>query len=225
MYIKPLPKFLLDHDFFVANLCSTTNMKDEKWTLHANACGFLKSYTQLIVHESDFRIAQAGMLIPEKLTWDDWRKYSAEVDKYICDHEGQLRLNSRYKFGELRIQRLNLIYKFRIKEARGFYYGYTSYETFFRTNFGWMALVFAYFSIVLSALQTSLTTYNAEENHPLHMSAYWFGVAVVLAVAGSTVTLVALFVIMVLDNLVFAVKAWKKKRDIKKPSNSGASNV
>lgn len=225
MYIKPLPRFLLDRDFFDANLCSTTNMEDEEWTLHANACGFLKSYTQLIVHQSDFKIAQEKMLIPEELTWNEWRQYSAEVDKYIYDHKGQLRLNSRYNSGELRIQRLNFVYKLRMREARGFHYSYTSYETFFRTNFGWMALVFASFSIILSALQTSLTTSNATENHPLHMSAYWFAVAVLLAVVGTIVSIVALFVIMFLDNLVFAVKP---KRGIKKPSisNSGAtSNV
>ncbi|KAI5849654.1 hypothetical protein DFP73DRAFT_524651 [Morchella snyderi] len=154
------------------------NEKDR--TLHANACGFLKSYTQLIVHESDFRIAKDIMLIPEELSWDEWRHYSAEVDKYIHErtHEGRLQLNPRYRFGELRIQRLNFIYKLRMKE---------------------------------SPLQTALASDNAGANSSLHLTAYWFGVVVLLAVGGGTVALGALFFMMFFDNLVFAVKGGNKK--------------
>lgn len=73
--IKTLPSFLLDHDFWKAHIC-----QDDR--LYRSACSLLWSYTWLISHESDLRIAKEHGLVSDGLTWDVWVRI---VDDFL-DH-------------------------------------------------------------------------------------------------------------------------------------------
>lgn len=186
IYIKPLPSFLLDHTFFAANLCSPDIPLHEKSTLYASACGLLLSYTRLIQHPSDFKIALDTGLLPSHLTWETWCTLACEIRRVPLKT-----VNRRYWYGELRMTRLNMLYRIMWLDSRGFHHGYTRYASFFRKNFGWLLLAFAYVTVVLAAMQTVLTSSPAVGNHAVQEVSYWFGV-------GSLVTVAVVLVLMLL---------------------------
>ncbi|KAK8017829.1 hypothetical protein PG993_014155 [Apiospora rasikravindrae] len=123
IFLKPLPSWLLDPDVWARHLLPTSssppppsssqysnNNKDGE--LAACARGFLFSYTALIAYESDFHIAKENRLIPESVSWDAWRTLTREYLQGHC----YASVNPRYWYGELRLSRLNKVYRF----ARGY---------------------------------------------------------------------------------------------------------
>ncbi|KAM6506763.1 hypothetical protein FALCPG4_018592 [Fusarium falciforme] len=73
-------------------------------------------------------------------------------------------VDSRYGYSELRLSRLNTLYRFGAagfslrNVVYGFMSGSTRYTTFFKRNFGWILAVFVYMSVVLSGMQVALAT-------------------------------------------------------------------
>lgn len=180
IFMKPLPLFLLDHAFFNDHLCSESKPADETSTLHASACGLLRSYTYLIVHLSDFRIAINSGLLPPNLEWNTWREFAVEVRKRTSDTT----VNQRYQYGELRATRLNLIYYIKFRTLRGFLYMHTRYAALFQENFSWLLMVFVYMTVILSAMQTAMTSHDGVANTVLQEVSYWFCVLSLLSVVG-----------------------------------------
>ncbi|KAJ9133299.1 hypothetical protein NKR23_g10893 [Pleurostoma richardsiae] len=79
--------------------------------LYKCAYGFLLPYTALIQHESDLRIAVAQDILPDIVTWQIW---GALVNALLEDSPSNLaRVNKRYRFGELRLGRINKIVRVR----------------------------------------------------------------------------------------------------------------
>lgn len=233
IYIKPLPKFLLHYEFFKENLCSSdipkversslygehSTLYKEHSTLHATACGLLLSYTQLIRHESDFRMAVDAYLIPPdlKVTWERWSKFAADIQSNVTLAQGShtlIKANPRYLYGELRMTRLNLICRFMRGNPHGFHRGYTRYAYFFQGNFGWMLLAFAYLTVVLAAMQTVLTTDYGEKNEYIQRAACGFGIFSLLLVLIVVVLMLLIFVVLFLSNLLATLKhhGGKKKK-------------
>ena len=177
IFIKPLPTYLLDIAFWEENLCCDKE-------LHESACGFLLSYAWLISRESDFQIAsrddQPPRLLPEGLSWPQWVTFMEDFLHGI-DLDASIRLGfgRRYEFGELRANRLNMIY--RLAPAlrfryfiRGYYFGYNRYDVFFRRNFAWLIVVFACLTIVLTAMQVGLATSDLSKDHKFQAASYGF---------------------------------------------------
>lgn len=102
IFLKPIPLYLLDPDFWAAHI-----IHDRK--LAGCARGFLYSYTALIMYQSDFRLAMEKGLLPLHLTWETWKKLSNEILKNHC----YASINPRYWYGELRLSRLNKVYRLR----------------------------------------------------------------------------------------------------------------
>ncbi|KAF9872598.1 putative peptidase C14 [Colletotrichum karsti] len=71
IFVKPLPRFLLEQSFWEKYLCPHEVPLTS--IVHARALGFLFSYAALITHESDFRIAKEMHLLPEEVQWAAWR--------------------------------------------------------------------------------------------------------------------------------------------------------
>lgn len=123
IFVKPLPRFLLDPRFWmdclsckVACLCSAAPARSsghrvecEEAQLRKCALGFLLSYAALVSHESDLYIAQESRLLSNKISWIDWKTFVKEILKHesIYAH-----INERYIYGELRLKRLNVVYRF-----------------------------------------------------------------------------------------------------------------
>ncbi|KAK4223807.1 hypothetical protein QBC38DRAFT_37882 [Podospora fimiseda] len=159
LFIKPLPEFLLSHEFWAEQLCSDP-------ALHRSATGFLLSYSWLISHESDFFIARDAHLIPTRADWINWTAFMRDFLSHL-DLDTLTQVDRRYKYGELRLSRLNSLTRYLPSEwsYRNLLYGYmttsTWYQAFFERNFSWLLVIFVYLSVVLSALQVGLGAYEA----------------------------------------------------------------
>lgn len=158
IYIKPLPRFLLHFQFWAENIVRNTE-------LYPQALGFLISYVWLIVHESDLCIAKDEMLLPADMSWEEWVR---TVDAILAESDSTF-INKRYHHGELRLPRINVIYRFMpgVKGrslVNGYRNDYTEYGTFFRRNFTYIVIVFALITTVLSAIQVGLGTDRLRED-------------------------------------------------------------
>ena len=172
IFVKPFPRYLGNHEFWSTHLCQSEE-------LYRIACGLLFSYTRLICYESDFNLARGLNLIPPIL-WTQWRTYVQDVRKTI-DARPQSHIDSRYVYGELRLARLNLIYRFygRPKDRsliRGYFYEYRTYSSFFLHHFAWIFVVFAYMTVLLTAMQLGLATEHLQPSQRFQHAAYGFAV-------------------------------------------------
>lgn len=175
IYIKPLPAYLLDPDFWKQNICP-----DSK--LFESAKGFLLSYIWLVFNESDFQMAMDNSdhprLLPEGITYKQWCSFIADFMKGD-DFEGMEQINPRYRFGELRLNRLNRIYRIKFGSEhliRGYFYDYHEFGTFLEENFAWILTFFGYVAIVLTAMQVGLATKQLVDNDAFHDASYGFTV-------------------------------------------------
>ena len=196
IYLKPIPRFLFDVEFWKNQLCH-----NEK--LYACALGFLLSYVSLIEHESDYRIAIENHLLPTEVTWPQWVNI---VDQLVHNPHPTL-INKRYIYGELRLGRLNLIYRFIKFRVRGYLNTCTTYADFFRDNLNSFITLFASITIVLSAFQVGLSTQQLQASHAFSSAAYAFAVfsiaAPLLSVVFVLAALVALFYYNLVVTLIF----------------------
>lgn len=133
--------------------------------LDASARGFMLSYIWLIRNEHDWALAHDTGLIPAEVTWVAWRDFvESLVRSGGLSVNGLVGVHRRFHYGELRVHRLNHIYRFtRPSNRQQLLLGYggllsPSYSDFFRKHFRWIIVVFAFCTTVLSALQVGLAT-------------------------------------------------------------------
>lgn len=206
IYIKPLPIYLLDWDFSNTHICPTNE-------LHRTACGFLLSYSKLILHQSDFNIAIEVGLLPRSMDWQAWCLLSSNIGQIPVQD-----VNRRYRYGELRLRRLNQIYKF-CKGKMAYHSVYTQYDHFFTQNFAWLLLLFAYLTIVLTAMQVVLATPSV--TNLFKDISYWFGVFSILTVAMGVFLMLLLFVLLFTYNMIVTLRYKSKyRRDVSKLGTS-----
>ncbi|UKZ54122.1 hypothetical protein TrVGV298_007928 [Trichoderma virens] len=149
VFIKPMPVCLLNYDFWMHCLASNS--------YRAMAMGFMRSYSHLIQHQSDLRIAKDRGLVPEDITWTRWSKFIRGF-RLIHDEE----VARRYHYGQLRLTRLNwAIFIFRPKSAgnslRFYYQSPWSASVFIQYAAVPLAFIFASVSLILSSMQVMLT--------------------------------------------------------------------
>lgn len=173
MFLKPLPDYIFDYQFWEETICNDA-------VLHASSCGFLLSYVWLLCYPSDLQIALELGLVSSQVSWEDWTSF---VDTLLSniDYETFEMVNKRYRYGELRLNRLNIIHRCtHILEPeqfmRGYMYGYNRYTDFFERNLGWLLLVFLYITIVLTAMQVGLGTTELREDKMFQRASYGFTV-------------------------------------------------
>lgn len=222
IFIKPLPRYLMDHSAWQA--CIQDSVTEE------NARGFLLSYMWLICSPSDLSIAQASLLLPNDISWEGWTRFSKAVLTNI-DPQHPTKINPRFLYGELRIGRLNLIYRFCSKTAswktfiRGYNYGYHQYSTFVERNFAWVLTIVVYVTLVLTAMQVAFLTnelgpdaVDKRNNVILSRASYGFSVFAMVAPLGVGACIAVVVAVLVVFNGWYALKkrakARKKHRDL-----------
>ncbi|PGH33835.1 hypothetical protein GX50_03314 [[Emmonsia] crescens] len=227
VFLKPIPRFLLEPHFWTEYLSCREGCKClhheggvgipgnaqecPHRKLRKSALGFLYSYAALISHESDFYIAKDKRLLPaeeEGLTWQGWRTFVEQLDTaHIYPN-----IIPRFIYGELRLSRLNKIYRFTQYPFLG---GYTrhwhEYKTFFRDNFTWLASATVYVAIVLTAMQVGLETKALTGNAAFQSASYGFTVFSILGPLAATGSIFLAFFYLFVNNLVVAL-AYEKKR-------------
>ncbi|KAI0972062.1 hypothetical protein F4678DRAFT_431021 [Xylaria arbuscula] len=186
IFIKPLPSYLLLHEFWADHLSHPA--------LHSPACGFLFSYTWLIQYRSDFDIAKEYRLLPETVTWNAWKCFATS----FLDASNTHTISKRYRYGELRMGRLNYLYKLIPSlwldgnPFRGFMPTSMWNGSFVERNTARLLGLFVFFSLILSAMQVGLATSHLQDDVNFVRAAYGFAIAslfVVLLSAGISLIL------------------------------------
>lgn len=192
IFLKPIPRFLLEPDFWAEHLCCTptcrccyegnkavqgANRACERQHFRQIALGFLFSYAALLSHESDFRIAQDRHLLPLGVLWPSWKIFVEQLNLETI----YPRINQRFRHGELRLSRLNKIYAVYKTPLRGYMARWDQYGTFFQDYFSLLASVTVYIAIVLTAMQVGLATKPLASNDAFQSASYGFTIFAILA--------------------------------------------
>lgn len=216
VFVKPMPKYLLSHAFWEFYLGDANPRipipADERENTKKAILGFMRSYAFLIDHKSDFDIAtnENNRLLPKNI------KYSAFV-KFIMGfkHIPDENVSLRYKFGDLRLSRLN----FWITIFRGHFtyydvHGY--YGAYFARFYGPLLFIFGVLSVVLSAMQVALAVGQPVEVGSWAVFAYTcrgFATFSIFCVALVMAALLAMLVFRSLRETIFALRGlWSKYR-------------
>lgn len=207
IFVKPLPEYMLNYSFWDRYICGSRE-------LHRSACGILLSYVWLICSPLDLKLARQLDLLSSEITWTWWKTFVTDFLLHV-DANALNQVNKRYHFGELRLGRINSIYRIRFfftHFIRGYLYGYNRYVVFFQRNFAWMLIVFVYFSLVLTAMQVGLALPQLNTNHAFQQASYGFVVFSIVAVAAIVFFVGILFVGIFLLNMILAISHEKKER-------------
>ncbi|KAF7502800.1 hypothetical protein GJ744_005037 [Endocarpon pusillum] len=248
MYLKPLPRFLLEPQFWTrfltcaANcacaagngtvhtvqgsapsataIATTTATKtstkpknpDEpeeckQRKLQKTALGFLFSYVALIRHESDLCLAKDKFLIPADADWAYWTTLVKQLDPEHIYPD----IDERFHYGELRLGRLNKLYRFTLWSPRGYVYRWQQYSSFLAEYFGLLAAVTVYIAIILTAMQVGLATDQLKANQAFMNVSYGF---TVFSILGPLIVMATIFllVLCLFGNNWYATRKFSKKR-------------
>ncbi|KAL1867895.1 hypothetical protein Daus18300_006170 [Diaporthe australafricana] len=167
VYIKPLPKYLLSHAFWVhLNQLGSRRIHAEgrqeyelavevesargQSEVLSSALGFLRSYAFLLRHKSDFQLAREShpSLLPRGIRYATLVRLLQSVEDRITDDQ----VSPRWSYGELRLSRLNFWSKIFLHEIE--YCKVTGqYSTYVAKFYAPLLFIFGVFSVILSALQ------------------------------------------------------------------------
>ncbi|KAI0490670.1 hypothetical protein F4859DRAFT_16315 [Xylaria cf. heliscus] len=202
IFLKPLPSWLLDPVFWKSHILQDAN-------LARCARGFLYSYTALIAYPSDFRLAQEKGLFPPSLTWDGWKC----VVKEVLQNHDMAMVNPRYWYGELRLGRLNWVYRLKGFIFRGYSKvgGHAVYADLIADNFAILATILGYVVIVLTSLQVGLGVDRLIENTAFMNFSYGFTVFSIIAplIAGVGILL---FILAMFASNWLVTKKYEERR-------------
>ncbi len=200
VYVKPLPEFLLCHSIWEQNLCQYPE-------LYRCGLGILFSYIQLVRAKSDLRVAHSSGLLPDEISWEQWTRFCRVVHQKVSTQT----IDPRYQYGELRLARLNWIYRFRGRIFRG----YAPQE-----SRGWLVGTLVYITIVLTAMQVGLATNNLSGNLAFQRASYGF---TVFSIMGPVIILCAYWggiALVILWNLLFMFRYIRRRKAEPKVENS-----
>ncbi|TQN66135.1 hypothetical protein CSHISOI_09309 [Colletotrichum shisoi] len=130
IFVKPVPKPLFSYHFWRDAVREAEDTDGHRLVL--DALGFLRTYSMLIVHESDFNLAGFTPLRDQAVS-------------------------RRYHYGEIRLTRLNLFH--RIMTMSSYQKVHHNYATFFARFGAPYLFVFGAATVVLTALQTGLDAF------------------------------------------------------------------
>lgn len=209
IFLKPLPDYLLCHSFWADHICRARDPKT-----YASAVGLLLSYAWLVQHRSDFAIAKETLLLPDGFDYAAWTNFLGDVVSRI-DIDTMAQVDRRYRYGELRLSRLNTLTRLRaLLSARDFIQGHinfsTRYTAFFESKFGWLLAAFAFFSVILSALQVGLGTGVLSESAAFQKFSYGITLAV-LTVALSSILWIGLVWFILLPYHVISTRHFVRR--------------
>jgi hypothetical protein len=153
IYIKPLPLFLIDHEFFDKRINSNSRLPPP---VRGAALGFLLSYAKMIQCEADLKIAKELGLFPSacNVTWEMWSRFARDLHSNIPE----LGLEGRWRYGELQSLRINSVYRVRHLTLTRYLPWDKTYTTAVGDYFGWLLVVFVYLTVALTSMQVVLAT-------------------------------------------------------------------
>ncbi|KAH6886459.1 hypothetical protein B0T10DRAFT_81252 [Thelonectria olida] len=174
------------------------------------ALGFLLSYVALVRHESDFIIAQESRLIPKDISWPVWNNMARSI---LSMDNIYHQIDPRFVYGELRLSRLNKIYRcLGIDISAGYVSSFQRYDDFWRQNFTILTSSIAYMVIVLTAMQVGLATEALSDSHAFDRASYGFTVFCILGPLIFGAIMFLQFCFMFANNWVSTKRYVQKRR-------------
>ena len=224
IFVKPIPRFLLDPNFWTQYISCEKDCKCSKRTslsgtadecdrrrIWRRALGFLFSYAALISHESDFYIAKEKRLLPGEpgeVTWGRWRTLVEQLETESIYQD----IDARFVYGELRLSRLNKIYSIsRLSFHRRYMSHWNQYRIFLQDSFAWLACATVYIIIVLTAMQVGLATESLADKGAFQSASYGFTVFSILSPLIAMAFIFLVFCCMFVNNWIITV-VYKKER-------------
>lgn len=180
IYVKRLEDELLNWEYFSKVVCGDR-------TVHQAATGFLLSYAKLIQHSSDLEIAKASGLINKDIYWHSWQTFRNAVLHHLADRD----IHDRFEYGELRLGRLNQIYRMELL-GLAYFNIYRDYSSYFGDNYMTLVALFALVSVALSAMQVMTSLDGVPK--VVARTSYRFSVATLVTLAGSCAALLVLYI-------------------------------
>jgi hypothetical protein len=208
IFLKPIPRFLLDTAFWRTYLKCSDDCSCEKAETAVSNCGgkgplanqertpaarcrkpprevalgFLYTYACLISSESDFHIANKKNLLP-RLANDstiEWAKWKELVRELIESHDPD-KVHPRFLRAELRLSRINTISRFtRLPPFNPYLRGWRNYSSLFHDNLAWIATATVFIALVLTAMQVGLATERLQGSTNFQRASYGFTVFAIL---------------------------------------------
>jgi hypothetical protein len=196
VYLKPIPHWLLNHDFWTNYLIPQTatarpNIFDPQTLPYTcrMALGFLRSYAHLIRHESDFLIAQNQHLIPTNISYTAFEFFISHFLD-VPNHA----VAPRYHYGQLGLTRLNFAVRLlRPSTALTLHKFLWHQPWYYQELERWAApllFLFAAFSLILSSMQVVLQALGDNTWQAFVKVSWGFSVAVVLFIITAGVSVV-----------------------------------
>ncbi|EME79344.1 uncharacterized protein MYCFIDRAFT_190287 [Pseudocercospora fijiensis CIRAD86] len=202
IFVKPLPECML-----LTALYEHLYMKPSD--LRGRTLGFLHTYTALVPTKLDFDLAVENKLMPSSYAWMDWKKL---VERILEDYPGDdiyPHLDLRYVYGELRLSRLNKIYRFILGDWLHGYSpltGHTRYIDLVIDHLSVIAAGTVYIVVVLSAMQVVQSTKILATNHAFQRACYGFAVFSIISPILAFALLAAILIAMFIANLQRTLK-------------------
>lgn len=191
LFVKPVPRFLLDPAFCRSNLqcpdgCACYNPPADtcRGIARKVALGFLYTYACLISSESDFHIANETRLLPRDeddspIKWADWKALVRELLK-VHERNPDV-VHPRFLRAELRLSRINTIHRFtRLPPFYPYVRGWHNYSSLFHDNLAWVATAAVFMALVLTAMQVGLATERLQNDTSFQQASYSFAVFAIL---------------------------------------------
>lgn len=210
IFIKPFPFYFRSEDF-------RKQMYDSKEPWSFDGRGLLYSYTALLAHPYDLKLAIDNGLMCPAMEWENWQ---AIVTEFMKEHPYPnifKRISIRYRYGELRLSRLDKIYRWRMGYLL---YGYsiltgnTRWADFFSDNFGKIAAVLFYVTIVLTAMQVGLATDTLRLDQAFQRASYGFTVFAILGPLAGIGMIIVVFLFMFIANWIRTTADYTKRMKV-----------
>lgn len=207
IFVKPLPKYLLSHAMWVGyfNPAQTEDLQ----RLRRASLGYLRTWHYLVRHESDFRIAKEHHLVPDNVSWPRFLKFIGHFEHVSNDE-----VSGRYRYGDLRLSRLNFWAKVFLGRWK-FFKVHGQYAEYFAQFYAPVLFVFAIFSTVLNAMQVVLASGGVWIS--FMRTSKWFSVVTLLFVAATVAFFLTVWAFMMLRELSFALRhrlGFKSKQNV-----------
>ncbi len=121
----------------------------------------------------------------------------------------------RWEYGELRLGRLELIYRLLKGKLRLGYLGHyglsDTYHSFLRRHVRSLITLFAYATVVLSAMQVALNTTYGQKNTPFQSAAYVCALLAIMAPMAFLLAVIGALVALLLYNTALTVFAHRER--------------
>lgn len=209
VFVKPMPRWLMSHAWWKFVKRSSEGLGPPgncDWdAIYRAALGFTRSYYFLVIHESDFNLAQHHRLIPRDITLERFHSF---IDAFGDIQDASVSL--RYTFGDLRLSRLNWLAKSHLGRLH-YLKIHRQYHTYFSRFYGPLLFIFGIFTVVLDAMQVTIGSSNVAVDQGSGWNGFtnicrWFSIITILVVLSIILLLLSMLSYCIFRELVYALK-------------------